>query len=100
MTTGLSLCLQGMRFLCEAASGTIESAVIYEGRGNLKKAHRTVRYRGFMIRMESVPAARQLASALLRCGLSVAFVAAALGVTLLLQGSVSTAGFVFFYTAV
>jgi C4-dicarboxylate-specific signal transduction histidine kinase len=50
--------------------------------------------------MESIPGARRLASAIVRCGLAVALVAAALGVTLLLQSVVSTAGYIFFYIAV
>ena len=53
-----------------------------------------------MIRMENIPGARRLASALLFGGLAVTLVAAALTVTLLLQNVISTAGFVFFYTAV
>jgi C4-dicarboxylate-specific signal transduction histidine kinase len=52
-----------------------------------------------MIRTEGTSGAR-VASALVRCGLAVALVAAALGVTQLLQNVVSTAGFLFFYTAV
>ncbi len=44
--------------------------------------------------------ARQPASAILRCGLAVALVAAALGLTFLLQSVVSIAGFLFFYIAV
>jgi C4-dicarboxylate-specific signal transduction histidine kinase len=44
--------------------------------------------------------ARQPASAILRCGLAVALIAAALGLTFLLQSVVSIAGFLFFYIAV
>lgn len=40
------------------------------------------------------------ASVIIRCGLAVAFVATALGVTFLLQNVVSTAGYLFFYIAV
>ncbi|HEX4229473.1 MAG TPA: ATP-binding protein [Bryobacteraceae bacterium] len=43
---------------------------------------------------------RRLAVAFLHCGLGIVLVAAALGVTLLLRGIVSTSGYVFFYTAV
>jgi C4-dicarboxylate-specific signal transduction histidine kinase len=51
--------------------------------------------------MESIPGGRQSASAILyRCGLAAIFVAVALAVTLLLQSVVSTAGYLFFYTAV
>src|SRR5271156_4002176 len=50
--------------------------------------------------MVSTPGARRPVSAVLLGGLSIALVAAALAVTLLLQSVVSTAGFVFFYTAV
>jgi C4-dicarboxylate-specific signal transduction histidine kinase len=39
-------------------------------------------------------------SVILRCGLALAFVATALGVTFLLQNVVSTAGYLFFYIAV
>ena len=53
-----------------------------------------------MIRMENNPGARQLAPAIFRSGLAVALVAAALGLTFLLQSVVSTAGYIFFYTAV
>ena len=53
-----------------------------------------------MIRTEGTPGARRLASALLGYGLAVALVAAALGLTLLLQNVVSTAGYMFFYAAV
>ena len=50
--------------------------------------------------MESFPGGRRLVSAILRFGLAVALVAAALGLTLILQSVVSTAGYLFFYTAV
>jgi len=50
--------------------------------------------------MESIPGARRFASTILRFGLAVALVAAALGVTFVLQSVVSTAGFLFFYIAV
>jgi C4-dicarboxylate-specific signal transduction histidine kinase len=50
--------------------------------------------------MEKIPSTRQLASTILRFGLAVALVAAALSLTLLLQSVVSTAGFLFFYIAV
>ncbi len=50
--------------------------------------------------MESIPGRRRSASAVLRCGLAVALVAAALGLTFLLQSVVSTAGFLFFYISV
>jgi len=50
--------------------------------------------------MESIPRRRRLASAIFRCGLAVALIAAALGLTFLLQSVVSTAGFLFFYIAV
>jgi len=53
-----------------------------------------------MIQVESNSGARRLTSALLRCGLAVALVAAALAVSLFLQNIVSTAGYVFFYVAV
>jgi C4-dicarboxylate-specific signal transduction histidine kinase len=53
-----------------------------------------------VIRKESIPRARRLASALFGCGLAVALVGGALGLTLLLQSVVSTAGFLFFYIAV
>ena len=53
-----------------------------------------------MIAVETSTGRRQLAFALLHCGLGIALVAAALAVTLLLRGIVSTSGFVFFYTAV
>ncbi|MGA2600988.1 MAG: ATP-binding protein [Bryobacteraceae bacterium] len=50
--------------------------------------------------MESIPGSRQLASTIFRWGLAVALVAAALGLTFLLQSVVSTAGFLFFYIGV
>jgi K+-sensing histidine kinase KdpD len=50
--------------------------------------------------MPSNPGARRSASAFFRFGLAVALVTAALGLTFLLQSVVSTAGFLFFYTAV
>jgi C4-dicarboxylate-specific signal transduction histidine kinase len=50
--------------------------------------------------IENSPQGRQPASEFLRCALAVALVIAAFGLTLLLQSVVSTAGFVFFYTAV
>ena len=50
--------------------------------------------------MEAIPSARRLASTILRFGLAAALVAAALGLTFLLQSVVSTAGFLFFYIAV
>ncbi len=53
-----------------------------------------------MIRMENNSGASQLAPAIFRSGLAVALVAAALGLTFLLQSVVSTAGYLFFYTAV
>jgi C4-dicarboxylate-specific signal transduction histidine kinase len=54
-----------------------------------------------MTRTEGVPSARRsTTSALLGCALGVALVALALGVTLLLQNVVSTAGYLFFYAAV
>jgi C4-dicarboxylate-specific signal transduction histidine kinase len=53
-----------------------------------------------MNRVEDIPHARRLASAILRGGLAVALVAAALGLTFLLQSVVSTAGYLFFYIAV
>jgi len=52
-----------------------------------------------MIRVESI-AASQVPSTLLRYGLAVALVAAALGLTLLLQNVVSTTGYFLFYVAV
>jgi C4-dicarboxylate-specific signal transduction histidine kinase len=53
-----------------------------------------------MIRAERISGGRRLASRVLPIGLAIALVAAALGLTLLLQGIVSTAGYVFFYVAV
>src|SRR5579862_4535014 len=53
-----------------------------------------------VIRMERNPGGSRLALAILRFGLAVALVAAALAVTFLLQNVVSTAGFLFFYIAV
>jgi C4-dicarboxylate-specific signal transduction histidine kinase len=53
-----------------------------------------------MIQVETIFNARRLTSALLRCALTIALVAAALGVTFFLQSIVSTAGYVFFYVAV
>ena len=53
-----------------------------------------------MFRSQSIPGARRSLSALAGCGVAVALVAAALGLTLLLQNVVSTAGFLFFYIAV
>jgi len=50
--------------------------------------------------MESTHGVNRLAPGLLRCGLAVALVAAALSLTLLLQSVVSTAGYLFFYIAV
>jgi C4-dicarboxylate-specific signal transduction histidine kinase len=50
--------------------------------------------------MESTLKARRLASFILRGGLALALVATALGLTILLQSVVSTAGYLFFYTAV
>ncbi len=50
--------------------------------------------------MESTAAARRLPSALPGFGLAIALVAGALGLTLFLQNVVSTAGYLFFYTAV
>jgi hypothetical protein len=47
----------------------------FPGSGNLKKA----------IRMERIPGASRSASPIYRCGLAVVLVAAALGLTLLLQ---------------
>jgi len=43
---------------------------------------------------------RRPESAIFGCGLAVTLVAAALGLTLLLQSFVSTAGYIFFYIAV
>ncbi len=53
-----------------------------------------------MNRMESTPGVRRLAPSIFRCGLAIALVAAALGLTFLLQSVVSTAGYLFFYIAV
>ena len=53
-----------------------------------------------MIRMQSIPRARPLASPAFRFSLAIALVGTALAVTLLLQSVVSTAGFLFFYIAV
>jgi C4-dicarboxylate-specific signal transduction histidine kinase len=53
-----------------------------------------------MIRMQSTPRARPSSSPLFRFALAIVFVGTALAVTLLLQSVVSTAGFLFFYTAV
>src|ERR1700733_5521090 len=50
--------------------------------------------------MESNPGGGRLGSAIFRDGLAVAFVAAALGLTMLLQSVISTAGFIFLYIAV
>jgi len=50
--------------------------------------------------MESTPDAHRFPVALLRCGMAIVLVAVALGVTVLLQSIVSTAGFIFFYVAV
>jgi K+-sensing histidine kinase KdpD len=50
--------------------------------------------------MESTLNARRLAFVILRGGLATALVATALGLTMLLQSVVSTAGYLFFYTAV
>ncbi len=50
--------------------------------------------------MQSIPSPRRSAPALLRFGLGVVLVAAALALTSLLQSVVSTAGFLFFYIAV
>src|SRR5271163_4856811 len=50
--------------------------------------------------MQSIPSPLRPASTLLRCGLAVALVAAALGLTSILQSVVSTAGYLFFYIAV
>jgi signal transduction histidine kinase len=65
--------------------------------GNLKKAHRAA---SAMNSVERIPGPRRVKVALLRYGLAAGLVGAALGLTLLLQGIVSTAGFIFFYTAV
>jgi C4-dicarboxylate-specific signal transduction histidine kinase len=53
-----------------------------------------------MIGMESIPGQRRLSLAPFSFVLAIALVAAALGLTILLQSAVSTAGFVFFYAAV
>jgi C4-dicarboxylate-specific signal transduction histidine kinase len=53
-----------------------------------------------MSRTETIPGRRRLASDIFRFGLAVAFVAAALALTILLQSVVSTAGYLFFYIAV
>jgi C4-dicarboxylate-specific signal transduction histidine kinase len=50
--------------------------------------------------MEDIPGERRLASTIFRYALAVALVAAAFGLTLLLQSVVSTAGYLFFYIAV
>jgi C4-dicarboxylate-specific signal transduction histidine kinase len=50
--------------------------------------------------MENNPNARWLQFVLLRCVLAVVLVTCALGLTFLLQSRVSTAGYLFFYTAV
>jgi C4-dicarboxylate-specific signal transduction histidine kinase len=50
--------------------------------------------------MERIVGTRTVTSALARYGLAIALVSAALGLTLLLQSVVSTAGFLFFYIAV
>ncbi len=50
--------------------------------------------------MQSNPGPHRLAPAIFRCGLALALVAAALGLTFLLQSVVSTAGYLFFYIAV
>jgi C4-dicarboxylate-specific signal transduction histidine kinase len=50
--------------------------------------------------MESTPDTRRLTSVFLGGGLALALVATALGLTMLLQSVVSTAGYLFFYTAV
>ncbi len=50
--------------------------------------------------MDSVPGERRLALSIFRFGLAVALVGAALAITFLLQSVVSTAGYIFFYTAV
>jgi signal transduction histidine kinase len=60
----------------------------------------TSREQEFVIRMESNGSARKLSATMFPAGLAVALVAAALGLTLLLQSVVSTAGYLFFYTAV
>jgi C4-dicarboxylate-specific signal transduction histidine kinase len=60
----------------------------------------SVRYRKSMIRMESIPVARRASSTLLRFGLAVVLVSAALGLTLLLQAVESMPGYILFYAAV
>jgi C4-dicarboxylate-specific signal transduction histidine kinase len=50
--------------------------------------------------MESIPGTARTASAILRFGLALVLVAAALGLTFALQSFVSTAGYLFFYIAV
>src|ERR1700733_6651693 len=50
--------------------------------------------------MESISSPRRPSSVVLRCGMAVVLVAAALGLTSALQSVVSTAGFLFFYIAV
>jgi C4-dicarboxylate-specific signal transduction histidine kinase len=50
--------------------------------------------------MESNPGARRLTYSIVRCGLALLFVSAALALTFLLQSVVSTAGYIFFYIAV
>ncbi len=60
----------------------------------------TSRERESVIRMKSKPNYGRLASEIVRMGLAVALVAAALGLTFLLQSVVSTAGYLFFYSAV
>jgi K+-sensing histidine kinase KdpD len=66
------------------------SMLKFPGSGSLKKA----------IRMERIPGASRSASPIYRCGLAVVLVAAALGLTLLLQSVISTAGYLFLYTPV
>jgi len=53
-----------------------------------------------MIRMDSVAGPRRLGLSIFRFGLAVTLVGAALAITFLLQSTVSTAGYIFFYTAV
>jgi C4-dicarboxylate-specific signal transduction histidine kinase len=53
-----------------------------------------------MMRTASIPGARRSISPLLSYGLAVALVAAAMGLTVLLQNVVSMAGYLFFYAAV
>lgn len=53
-----------------------------------------------MIAVATKSSGRRLAVECLRCGLGIALVAVALAITFLLRGVVSTAGYVFFYTAV